>query len=389
MNNFFDDLEKQLEAAARAQTDAGRAQEAEQPARPSRWAWLLAGARAAPVLIAVVTTLVIAGAALVAFGHGKHHSAPTAATHRSSATRSPFMHNPNLRREVAYLSRSMSKVFQLPACRPPIPHGTSYVNGSPGQDLLSILGVLRRPAASTDAAAARFVLGDSAIYRGYVRRALVANGVSYFIAATRDSFGFAPSARCIGLEVAALRRELPQIPSSLRAPTLKLQARIVTSQRQLARAAPTSAICFGAAKRNGVDQMCGLTALGIQHGIAPTENRGTFSSVVPDGVASVTVRYRTARGREVSLTGRVSGNMYAVHGPQDFGSSPLVTVVWRSATGTVVKTIKQPSPAILAQECERHPHRCPALHSASVTTSSVSGVQVGKVSAAPSVSGTP
>ena len=315
MSNFFDDLEKQLEAAARAHADADRVQEdAEPPARPSRWAWLLAGARAVPVLIAVVTTLVIAGAALVAFGHGKHHSAPTSAT-RGSLT----VHDPNLKREVAYLSKALSKVFELPACRPPIPHGTSYVNGSPGQDLLSILGVLRRPVASTDAPAMRFVLGDSAIYRGYVRRALVANGASYFIAATRDSFGFAPSARCIRLEVAALRRELPQIPSAMRAPTLKLQAKIIASQQELRRAAPTSAICFGAAKHNGVDQMCGVTPLGIQHGIPPTENRGTFSSVVPDGVASVTVRYRTASGREVSLTVRVSGNMYAVRGPHDFG----------------------------------------------------------------------
>lgn len=383
MSNFFDDLEKQLEAAARARTDADRAPEAEQPARPSGWAWLLAGARAAPVLIAVLTTLVIAGAALVAFGHGKHQSAS------SSAPRSLTMRNPNLKRELVYVSKASTKVLQLPACRPRIPHGTSYVNGSPGKGLLSILGVLRRPATSADTFAVRFALGVSAIYRGYVRRALVAGGVPYFIAATRDSFGYLLPVRCLKLELATLHRELPQIPPALRAPTLKLQTRLVAGQEELRRAAPVSAICFGAARHDGLDQICGVTAAGIEHGIPPTENRGTFSSVVPDGVASVTLRYRNAGGRETSVSGPVSGNMYALRTAGGFGSDAAVTVTWRSAQGTVIKTIKQLAPEILAQYCGHHPHRCAAaLHSMAVG-GSMSSIEVGKVLWRPASNGRP
>jgi hypothetical protein len=332
------------------------------------------------VLIAVATTLVIAGVALVAFGHGKHHNAPASAAHPSIRS---IIRDPNLKREVSYLAKVSSAVFQTPACRPAVPHVTSYINGSPGQDLLSILGVLRRPRTSGDAPAVRFAQQDPEIYRGYVRRALVADGVSYFIAAMRQSFTFALPARCLDREAAALRRELPRIPRSLRPPTIKLQAQMIAAQRKLRKLPTQSTICFGTATHNASDQMCGVTAVAIKHGIAPIDNRGTFIGVVPDGVATVTVRYKTAGGGEASLTGRVSGNMYAVRGPQDYGSSPLMTVVWRSAQGALIKKVTQPSPALLIHYCKREPHTCAGLQSATARSSSASMSVVAVGSLAP------
>lgn len=366
MSQFFDDLEKQLQTAARARTDA-REDPDDRPSRSSGWAWLLAGARAAPVLIAVVTTLVIAGAALVAFGHGRHRSATP------SSSRPLHLQNPNLRREVYYLSKAMRTVVQTSACRPPAAHGTTYTSGSPGQDLLSTLGVLRRPVTSADSVNLRFVQGDSKVYRGYVRRALVADGVSYFIAATSESFIYLPATRCLDREVAALRRELPQIPPSLRAPTAKLQAQMVAGEKKLRAAAPLSTICYGAATHNASSQMCGVTATAIRHGLPPMDNRGIFSGIVPDGVASVTLHYKTTTG-EASIAGPVTGNMYAIRGPQNFGSSPLVSVVWRSANGKVLKTVTQPSPAILVHYCKQHRGTCAALQNATVVRSMSSGM---------------
>ena len=54
MKSFFEDLESQLRAAARARTRAG-ADGAGSPQRAGR-AWLRSGVRATPVLVAVVTS---------------------------------------------------------------------------------------------------------------------------------------------------------------------------------------------------------------------------------------------------------------------------------------------------------------------------------------------
>jgi hypothetical protein len=54
------------------------------------------------------------------------------------------------------------------------------------------------------------------IYAGLGRRALVADGFSYYILAARSvpASGF-PSAPCFDLQAAALRRALPTIPAAL------------------------------------------------------------------------------------------------------------------------------------------------------------------------------
>jgi hypothetical protein len=170
-----------------------------------------------------------------------------------------------------------------------------------------------------------------------------------------------PPARCFALDEAALRRELPKIPPALRAPTMRLQAKLIASDRRLISTAPRNTVCVGTWSRHSSGQECGISAAAIRHGVPPTDSQGVFSGVVPDGVASVTLRYRTAEGHAVSATGTVIGNMYAIRGRQDFGPSPLLTIVWRSAQGTVLKTVKQPSPSMIVHYCKRHPGSCAPL----------------------------
>jgi hypothetical protein len=57
-----------------------------------------------------------------------------------------------------------------------------------------------------------------------------------------------------------------------------------------------------------------------------------MSGVVPDGVASVTLGFPKA-----SVTARVVDNVFVVREPR--GDNPPPRIVWRSANGTVMKTI--------------------------------------------------
>ena len=58
-----------------------------------------------------------------------------------------------------------------------------------------------------------------------------------------------------------------------------------------------------------------------------------MSGVVPDGVASVTLRYRGAR----PLNAPVINNLFVAVPPRNAGG--LASVVWQAADGTIVKIV--------------------------------------------------
>jgi hypothetical protein len=81
---------------------------------------------------------------------------------------------------------------------------------------------------------------------------------------------------------------------------------------------------------------CGETAQEIQQGGFEGNPDGTFTFVVPDGVGSVTLRYKNR-----SFTQRVINNLIAIH-----VTSELLyqAEIWRSPTGAVIKRIARPHP---------------------------------------------
>lgn len=365
MTSFFDDLEAQLRAAAERRTQS---RERPQPERPPRgtWGWLRAGARAVPVLGAVTTTVVVAVAALLLLGHRHGHkpaSSPPTGSLQSILNSTP---RPRLRREFSYLNAASRKMQSVRGCEPHPPLRGSFIHGSPGSALLSILGVLRRPAVRTDRLDPQPLEGVAHVYVGYVRRALVYDGVSYYIAADRNDFSaLLPAARCRALEVAALNRELPRIPASLRKPTQVLQTTLLAQDRRLVAGEPRQTICLATVSKNSGGAECGLGAAAIKHGIAPSDDQGIFSGVVPDGVATVTLHLREKDGQATTGTAPVTGNMYAIRVPKAIngvnGVAPVLSFVWRSADGGVLKDVYAPDAHALASYCRRHAVTCAAM----------------------------
>jgi hypothetical protein len=367
VSSFFDDLEDQLRTAAQARTSA-RAAGSRPPRR--RRAWL----RNVPVLAAVSFTLAIAVAALVLLGHGRAPSPTPPASQPPGGLSSILSGKPSKQteRELGYIAAAARQVEGSGTCRPVVRGGPMVIHGSPGPALLATLGVLKRPATTADQSKIPFGAAGMPIYAGYTRRTLVANGVAYYIAAGRDdpSFG-SPPARCFALQAAALKRSLPRIPVALRAPTLALQAQLLARDRQLLQRKPVDSICVAEVRGNGGGSDCGLTVAAIKHGVPVSNDQGTYSGVVPDGVATVTLRVPASAGRAAhDVTTAVVNNMFSVH---PAGSHPAVEpsrVIWRSASGRIVKTIADPSPEGLAKYCAAHPAACAPGSSASSSSSS-------------------
>jgi hypothetical protein len=207
---------------------------------------------------------------------------------------------------------------------------------------------------------ARFAAGDAEAFVAFYRRHLAAV-LGFFLRRTRD-----PE---LTAEVTA--RYLPKIPPALRAQTSALQAGYIAYYRGLVSRAPRDAVCLVDTGRSDNGASCGITAAQIEENEPPDDENGVFVSVVPDGVASVTLTFPASRGRPAhSLTGRVRGNVYAIRatGP----AQPLVepAITWRSADGRVLKTIPMPTTAMERAACRSDPIPCALIQDGGVTESS-------------------
>lgn len=372
MTSFFHDLEDQLRAAAhqRASGEPARADDAQRS--PSRRRWLAGGARLLPAGIAVAIALAVLVGSLVLLGH-RQSSTPPAPVNPASSLDQILRTTPpaQLRREAAYLSAAIGPVQRSGPCRPSLSQRVTEIHHAPGSALLATIGVLRRPETTGDALPHGALSGGRGeqVYAGATRRALVADGTSYYVVPERsDPAAAAPSSRCLALQAAALRRALPQIPASLRAQTAALQAAFIATERQLAARGPEDVICVVTQSRNAGSSGCGATVAQIRSGTSPDDQQGTFSAVVPDGVATVTLQFPSARGRPArSVTATVHGNVYAVRVAGESSGRPTTSpvAIWRSAQGRVIRTVTQPSPAAAAKLCREHPVECATLRESS------------------------
>jgi hypothetical protein len=223
--------------------------------------------------------------------------------------------------------------------------------------MLSVLGVLRRPATPADRLPSRFYGNGhlhvatiaSSVYVRYIRRARVLDGVSYYIIpAARVGMPHPPAAtleRCYAEETRALRGELAHVPAPLRHATLRDGAQIFGQTRNnLAQEHVHEGVFELAVRAN---------AAGGGGGMSPTvlAQRGDFGTdgpvlygVVPSGVAAVMLRWPASHQLpSLTTTTDVVNNVFVVSVARVTGGNFPSTITWLAANGRVIKTVIEPT----------------------------------------------
>lgn len=351
MSRFFEDLESQLHAAARARSGLR--------ARP-RLGWLRT---AVPVALALSTTAAVVALALVLLGH--HHalrsgqpagaggSGPAQVT-LGGTQYAPLAVTPLERQELGYISAATKRALGSAACSAPAANRTPVLSRrAPSRQLLSILGVLRGPAAPSD----RLGIGPSApllppegetVYVRYIRLARRFGHVSFYIvpAGHWPPVHAAPE-RCYELQRRALHDALPHIPAALRTGTLALLVAQIAAERRSNRSTSTDGVCLQAVTLREASGSCLDSAADIARwgtiGAGGTGTSDLVTGLVPDGVRSVTLRFKaTGHWKALSVTGDVVGNLFIARAARAaYGLFPA-KVLWRDASGRVIKIVALP-----------------------------------------------
>jgi hypothetical protein len=354
---LFDRFEDQLRDAAQAQVAArGHRLVARRVS-----GWLRAGGRAAPVAIAVATTVAIAVVALVLVHHG---GAGTA----SPGAGLPGLDSPQATRDFKYIRAATLSTQRSAVCRARGAQPPAVIRGAPGAALTSSLAVLRRAASAADRLPPHAVEGTDGVYAGAARRARVLHGATYYLVPVRvyPDAG-QPTPRCLDAQLAAVRRALPSIPAEDRGSTAAFERALVAFDRRLISAPQSDGLCLVSHSRTAGSQECGITPAQLRTGVLEGSDNGrTDSGIVPDGVASVTLRFPASRdGPARAVTGAVVGNVWVVSDPSPAEGNPIV--VWRAADGRTVHTINPPSRAQAVAACRQDPIECLAVSGASAS----------------------
>lgn len=365
MTRFFDDLEAQLHAAARAQIAAGSAR---RPERRSRGGSTV---RYVPVLLAVGASVLVAALALVLIRH-KHPTTPNHPPGGPAASGPPAF--PTLsarqRQQIDYVMKADGTTSRRDqGCAPP-PRGIgdpgrkpSVSQGSPSAATLAILGTLRRAQTPADRLPPREIWDGpnskprtypygtyppaTGIYARYIRYARHRDGANYYLVPAENVNWRTPvPARCYREQVTALRQELPQVPRNLRRGIFALQTTYLAYERRSTE--PYPGVCLPALNSTGNGDG------GNCYAVSDIESGHTLSSgapggvpvvygLAPDGVRSVTFYYK-GRYPGHPLTVIVISNVYVLHDPGDRlpGYGFPRKLVWHAANGHVIKTITWP-----------------------------------------------
>jgi len=339
---------------------------ARRAARRGRWPRRSpATAGAVAVVVGVAAAVAVAVLAIVLVRHttstgggAAHGSAPATFTPPPAQPPPQLPSHPtrDQQREEQYIFRAQSAASRSCADGPTGPTIQPTVSqGAPSQSLLSILGVLRRPVQPTDKLPTRVVGLDHQvipngslpqakdIYVRYIRRARWRFGAGYYIVPAGDVNAGAPPVKsgCATAQQRALQRELPHIPRRLRAPTLALERTFLAQTRYAGE--PHEGICLLALNSTGGgDVQCGSTASDIEQGYTTGTGGPTgvpvAYGVIPDGVATVTLYF----GRQAFTVHAISNVwILPLHRRQPQNGFPD-KIVWRSAAGAVIKTVRSP-----------------------------------------------
>jgi hypothetical protein len=335
--------------------------------------------RGLSALLAAIGTVAAVGVAvfaLVALHHGRPPSSqptPPATTQHGSRFGPPPRDPGPIPRNVddAAVAAAWNTAWSKdPTCRPvPGPaRGAGLNYGRPSAAMLSTLPVLSRPATSVDRLPASLYVGGrlgpwlqgGQIYVHYVRRVRVVDGSTYYLVpATKLGHPpLSPTAanRCYRLTVAALQAELPKVPAAERAATRGYgDAEFAVGRCNLETSSVHEGVFLFAEHANGGGGGGGSQSLSSIREGGPLGGGGggkpptpiVMDGIVPAGVATVTLqfpasRYGSHRLPPLSATGEVVNNVFVISIPTLFqrGAWPT-TAIWRSASGTVIKTIHE------------------------------------------------
>ena len=211
----------------------------------------------------------------------------------------------------------------LAACVSDLHPETGASQGSPSRALLSMLAALRCPTRHTDAPPAAVIRGAPAlVFVRYIRRARVAFGQTYYLAP-------ALVARCE-----------PHKPS--------YRIMLVTvSGKGWSRGGGPSAMQI----REGTSPVSAQSPAPVPGKRDQSEARSIVEWVVPDRVASVTLRYVAEPANRYhgalpafTVTIRPVNNVVLADVPRTAGSGAIrnVTMTWRASSGQIIKTISTP-----------------------------------------------
>lgn len=337
--SYLPELRASLVRAAAAESAKGRS--AVPPERHRRFGWL------GPALAAGVTVAVVA-VALVLVGHARHPASPPGRGVSSAGLRAaPQQPNPSTAQWSLIQQARNATTKSDPACWPyrKLP---ARIQGSPGRELTSILGVLRRPATRVEALPDGLLSHGApiGIYANSMRRVLDENGVGLYVAVTAAPGFRTVPARCAAEQHLALVRETKALSGRAVRADLDMQKRYLLWQQYEAR--HPGALCVATADfqrsgrmLGGADVGCGATPAQIEQGTAigggTGAGRKVLTGIVPDGVASVTVEFDRPPG---IATVRVVNNGWIVVLPLKSGAATRISLL--APGGRVIRTSRLP-----------------------------------------------
>jgi len=231
-------------------------------------------------------------------------------------------------------------------------HGPELTNGSPSLALNSMFAILRRP--TTPADGLRSVLRWSPgaqLYVNQIRPARLAFGASFYVIPAGNVSGQrGVPARCEREQVVALKRQLSHAPRRERVRILAAQSRYLAYLRFLALHAQGICAGYRAATPAGSHGLqCATVADFDRWGVLVDasvyiDHAAVFWTVVPDGVATVTLRFVPDGGpltHTITTTVRPVNNVVVAKEPYkapDQSGFPS-TIVLRAADGRTIKQI--------------------------------------------------
>jgi hypothetical protein len=308
-----------------------------------------------PVAASVVTAVAIAVIAITAL-HAAHHGSSRPAHQPAPQVARPALHrvhppSPAQRAIDAIVGKATVQTIRSDHACQNANRGATIVHGSPGQQLLSRLGVLRRPAIPSSTLQTLLAAGFTAGARvdiDYIRLAQIAYGNAYYLIPEGNPSGRGTiPARCFTEFRTRLEQLTARLPPAERTAALEQQSQDLRGMRQQA-AQP--ALCFAIVTTrhvrppNGVNSGCSSTTSFLHpgwQGIGQGDRAGgqIFAAIVPDGVATVTLKF-SASGNDPArtLTARAVNNVVAFKIPPHTAHAAFPTAfIWRSAEGHIIR----------------------------------------------------
>lgn len=318
-----------------------------------------------------VTRLILALTTVGIMVAGCGHATPAGTPGDALPSPPPAAFEPHLSQpELTWIDAAWhATVARDPACRGN--HGRKLTSGSPSRALTATFAVLRR--AATPARRLRALLYNSPfgpppgnlprgvtidlnhqLYLNQIRGARSAFGASFYVIPAGNVTGQrGVPERCGPEQVATLRRHLSRVSRGRRARILAAQARYLAYLRYLALHAegicatfvPRHARSLDLADNLGCATMADFERWGVLADASAYLGRGVgvFWTVVPDGVATVTLRFSPPNRHSLATsTVRPVNNVVIAREPWNapYQSGFPDTIVLRSANGSVFKKIR-------------------------------------------------